>query len=95
VKFSLCVVARFGALGKTKEPYMVFKDFSLLSMRMINGWENFRMSKSTLFNITNRFQVVLMEQETHYRKTISIEIQMACVVYKLAYNMNFLAHSLN
>jgi hypothetical protein len=57
--------------------------------------ENFRMSKSTLFNKINRFQVVLMEQGTHYRKAISIEIQMAHVVYKLAYNMNFLAHSLN
>jgi hypothetical protein len=49
------------------------------------------MSKSTLFNITNRLQVFLMKQETHYKKVISIEIQMACVVYKLAHNMNFLA----
>jgi len=49
------------------------------------------MSKSALFNITNRLQVVLMKQETHYRKAISIEIQMACVVYKLVHNMNFLA----
>jgi hypothetical protein len=53
------------------------------------------MSKSTLFNITNRLQVVLMKQETHYRKAIYIEIQMARVVYKLAHNMNFLAQSLN
>jgi len=53
--------------------------------------ENFRMSKSTLFNITNRLQVVLMKQKTHYRKAIFIEIQMACVVYKLAHNMNFFA----
>jgi hypothetical protein len=49
------------------------------------------MSKSTLFNITDKLQVVFLKQETHYKKVISIDIQMACVVYKLAHSMNFLA----
>jgi hypothetical protein len=59
--------------------------------------ENFKLSKSivfkivdNVFKIVDKLQLILMKQNTKYRRSIPIEIHVSCVIYKFPHSYNFL-----
>lgn len=48
------------------------------------------MTKLNLLWIVNQMRLVLLKYDTHYQKTIPIDIQVLCAIYKLAHGANFL-----
>jgi hypothetical protein len=50
------------------------------------------MSKDILFNITNKLNPLIVK-DTRYRLVILVEVQLACVIYKLFYSSHLLTYN--
>jgi hypothetical protein len=50
------------------------------------------MSKDTLFNITNKLNPLIVK-DTRYSLAILVEVQLACVIYKLFYSSHLLTYN--
>ncbi len=46
---------------------------------------NFKMSKDTLFDMTNKLKPLIAKKHTKYQLVIHVEVQVACVIYKLSH----------
>jgi hypothetical protein len=51
--------------------------------------QNFKMTKGMLFYIINHLRSQIVRQYTTYKKLILVEIEIMCMIYKLAQGMNF------
>jgi len=54
--------------------------------------QNYKMSKDTLFNITNKLNPLIVK-DTRYHLAILVEVQLACVIYKLFYSSHLLTYN--
>lgn len=55
--------------------------------------DHFRISKETMFEICNKLQPYIEQQDTRYRVAVLVEIRVCMTLYKLAHGANFLSCS--
>jgi hypothetical protein len=48
------------------------------------------MSKDTLFDMTNKLKPLIARKHTKYQLVIHVEVQVACVIYKLSHGSSLL-----